>query len=566
MGASRKSPLFRSRRVIAVDRVVGLGQVSEPEHDTLKRRPIQLLEYLVQPGPEPTLHLADQRHSEVAELVDDSAAVFHVRHTLDQPMVSQAVHDPSQSRRGDIESLREGTRRKSRFGPQDEHHTQLRDGKAEGSPFLEPARIGASDQAPEEVEYLFLKFDVPICNSCHMSNFLTNAKYSTSGDTIALVTSEFESSTENTALKNVIIAEIQERGAIPFRDFMDMALYHPIHGYYTSEREKMGRDGDYLTSPEVSPLFGAMIGRQVREMWQSMDSTDEFTIVECGAGNGTLARDILAWAKRAAPDLYSAASYQIVEISEPLRRRQRARLEADGFDGKAAWSDGLPGNVTGCILSNELLDAMPVHRVTMEAGRLREVFVGWDGTGFTEHLHDPSPSIAEYFGRLNLQPGEGCFAEVNLAAVEWAQAAGQALGRGFVLTFDYGYGAQDLYASWRKDGTLLGFYRQNPTTDPYARIGHQDLTSHVDFTSIKRAGETAGLTTAGLVTQSEFLGNLGIHEALQNPTDAGLEEHFARRRAITELMDPADLGRIKVLLQSKGVNGDALSGFSQAES
>jgi SAM-dependent MidA family methyltransferase len=376
------------------------------------------------------------------------------------------------------------------------------------------------------------------------------------------VTSEFESAIENTALKNVIVAEIEGRGGIPFRDFMDLALYHPQHGYYTSEREKMGRDGDYLTSPEVSPLFGAMIGRQLREMWQAMDRPDPFTIAECGAGNGTLARDILAWANRAAPDLYSAISYQIIEISEPLRHRQRARLEADGLADRGAWSADLPGDITGCILSNELLDAMPIHRVTTKADRLREVFVGWDGTGFTEDLHDPSPGIAEYFDRLNLQPGDGCLAEVNLAAVEWDQAAGKALGRGFVLTFDYGYGAQDLYAPWRKDGTLLGFYRHNPTTNPYARIGRQDLTSHVDFTSVKRAGEAAGLTTAGFVTQSEFLGNLGIHEALQSPTGAGLEEHFARRRAVTELMDPAGLGRIKVLLQSKEVSGDALSGFS----
>lgn len=380
------------------------------------------------------------------------------------------------------------------------------------------------------------------------------------------MTSEFESSTENTALKNVIIAEIQGQGAIPFRDFMDLALYHPLHGYYMSEREKMGRDGDYLTSPEVSPLFGAMIGRQLREMWQSMDNTNQFTIVECGAGNGTLARDILAWAQRAAPDLYSAISYRIIEVSEPLRRRQRARLEADALDTKAVWSANLPDDIAGCILSNELLDAMPVHRVTTAAGRLREVFVGWDGSGFKEHLHDPSPGIAEYFDQLDLQPAEGCFAEVNLAAVEWAQDAGKSLRRGFVVTFDYGYEARELYAPWRTAGTLLGFYRHNPTDDPYARIGRQDLTSHVDFTSVKRAGEAAGLTTVGLVTQSEFLASLGIHEALQDPIGADLEEHFARRRAITELMDPAGLGRIKVLLQSKGVSGVTLSGLRGVDS
>jgi SAM-dependent MidA family methyltransferase len=375
------------------------------------------------------------------------------------------------------------------------------------------------------------------------------------------VAAEFESSTENTALRELIVARIRDEGGISFRDFMEMALYHPQHGYYTGDREKMGREGDYLTSPEVSPLFGAMVGRGLREMWEAIGHTEPFTIVECGGGNGTLARDILAWARRAAPDLFAAMRYLIVEVSGALRDRQQRRLAVDNLADRAEWHEAIPPGTRGCILSNELLDAMPVHRVKVEGGPLREVFVTWDGSGFAEELREPAPAIIEYFERLGLLPGEGCTAEVNPAAVEWVGEAGEALAEGFVLTFDYGYEAEELYAPWRTDGTLLGFYRHNPSTDPYARIGRQDLTSHVDFTSVRRAGEQAGLRTLGLTSQSEFLMGLGIQEALMGET-GDLEERMARRQAVMELIDPGGLGRIRVLVQGKGVGGVTLTGWS----
>ncbi len=360
-----------------------------------------------------------------------------------------------------------------------------------------------------------------------------------------------------------MIARIEAEGGISFRDFMAMALYEPHHGYYTSEREKMGRDGDYLTSPEVSPLFGAMVGRQLREMWQLLGNPDPFTVVECGAGNGTLARDILSWAHRAAPELHGVTRYVIVELSEKLRSRQAARLQAEGLGERVTWDAPIPKGVTGCILSNELLDAMPVHRVSVEGGQLHVVFVTWDGSQFREELREPADAVVDYFERLGRPPGEGCKAEVNLAAVEWTREAAEALAEGFVVTFDYGYEAEELYAPWRTDGTLLGFYRHNPTTNYYARIGRQDLTSHVDFTSVRRAGEQGGMRTLGLVSQAEFLTNLGIHEALE--AEADLEERMARRRSVMELTDVGGLGRIKVLVQAKGMSSDGLIGLHQAE-
>ncbi len=365
---------------------------------------------------------------------------------------------------------------------------------------------------------------------------------------------EFETATESAALKEAIVARIQSRGPIPFRDFMESALYHPQHGYYFSRREKMGRQGDYLTSPEVSPIFGVMLARQLREMWQALGRPSRFDIVEAGAGTGLLCRDILRWAHEQAPDFRGVLAYTIVEVSRVLAERQREVLAGEGCDVR--WSADLPSGIEGSVVSNELLDSFPVHRVCVRNGELTEVFVGWNGVRFVEELRPPStPEIESYFNRLGLTPGEGCRAEVNLAAPQWMRRAGRALRKGFLLTFDYGYEAAELYAPWRADGTLLCFYRHNPSPDPYTRIGRQDITSHVDFTTLRRGGEDAGLRTLGLNPQSEFLTNLGIAEALApaGEGDADLEEYYARRRAVSELVDPAALGRIRVLLQAKGV-------------
>ncbi|HEY5639201.1 MAG TPA: SAM-dependent methyltransferase [Dehalococcoidia bacterium] len=369
---------------------------------------------------------------------------------------------------------------------------------------------------------------------------------------------EFEPQTENAALKAAIASAIDDAGdALPFRDFMALALYHPALGYYTSAREVIGRAADYVTSPELTPLFGAMLGRQLREMWERLGRPQRFDAVETGPGTGVLARDVLAWAARTTPEFAAALQYTLVETSRALVKRQRATLAAEGL--KARWSKSLPAGIRGCILSNELLDALPVHLVTVQGGALREIFVKRDGDGFGEELRDPAADVTAYFEALGLLPGEGCRAEVNIEATRWMADAAHALdrGRGYVLTFDYGYEAEELYAPWRTDGTLLCFYRQNPSADPYARIGRQDITSHVDFTTIRRSGENAGLRTLGLTTQAEFLGALGIGEALEPPTGdrPDMEEYFARRRAVTDLIDPGGLGRVKVLVQSMSAAG-----------
>jgi SAM-dependent MidA family methyltransferase len=382
-------------------------------------------------------------------------------------------------------------------------------------------------------------------------------------------TSDFPSTTENEALRDIIRERIAEAGAITFREFMDLALYHPRHGYYCSPREKMGRQGDYLTSPEVHPIFGWLVGKQLGQMWEVIGRPEPFTVVEIGAGSGALARDILDWARRHAPEFFAALEYRLVEVSEELAARQRRAVqEVDERLEKAAWLPALEaiaeGSVVGCLLSNELADAFPVHRVTVRAGRLQEVYVDWRHGRFEERLGPPSTlALEEYFRRLGLLPGEDCQAEVNLDALAWMRALARALGRGFVMTFDYGYSAEQLYAPWRRQGTFLCFYRHNPSADPYARVGRQDMTSSVDFTSLIQAAQEAGLETVGLAGQSQFLTALGIDGALAPAArgDLPLEEYYARRRALTELLDPAGLGRIRVLIQSKGVKGPRLLGL-----
>jgi SAM-dependent MidA family methyltransferase len=308
-----------------------------------------------------------------------------------------------------------------------------------------------------------------------------------------------------------------------------------------------------------------MVGRQLREMWEVMGKPGRFQVVEAGAGSGRLCDDLLRWASRAAPAFAGAIDYVLVERSAAMVARQKRLLADDRLSDSVRWTETLPEDVEGCILSNELLDAMPVHLVTVVEGELREVFVCLDGESLREELRDPSSGeISQYFGRLGLMPGEGNRAEVNLEALNWMREAAQRLRIGFLLTFDYGYVAEELYAPWRSQGTLLCFYRHNPSNDPYVRIGRQDMTAHVDFATLRRTAEEGGLTTLGLTTQSQFLERLGIMEALTPPgkaeTDA--EEYVARRRAVMELLDPGGLGRIKVLVQTKGHEAARLAGLA----
>jgi SAM-dependent MidA family methyltransferase len=297
-----------------------------------------------------------------------------------------------------------------------------------------------------------------------------------------------------------------------------------------------------------------------------MSRPQRFDIVEYGAGSGLLARDLLHWAHTHEPEFAAALRYRIVEISPSLRDVQRRTLAGHVPPDEVEWLDARPSGVTGCVLSNELIDAFPVHRVVRTGDELREVYVAVDAAGrFVDELRSLSDAaIARYFDDLGLLPGEGCYAEANLDAPRWIANVARSLDRGYVLTLDYGYEATNLYAAWRRDGTLLCFYRQSTSSDPYQRIGKQDMTASVDFTTLRRAGEAAGLSTIAMTDQSSFLVRLGIGDGIasvaqERPGEMG--EYFARRKVVMDLIDPARLGRIRVLLQGKGVPDSTLRGF-----
>lgn len=376
---------------------------------------------------------------------------------------------------------------------------------------------------------------------------------------------EFDSITESAPL----VAELRERiardRAITFRDFMGAALYHPTFGYYSTSAGAMTRGGDYVTSPEVHSIFGTLVAKQLFELWETMSRPPRFDLVEQGVGTGLLARDILRWSARE-PQFAAALRYGIIETSPALERVQHDTLAELRPPHAVEWLDELPAPITGCVLSNELVDAFPVHRVVREGDLLREVFVTWSDGRFADELRPLSnPALGRYFDDLGMLPGEGCHAEVNLEAPRWIAGVSGALSRGYVLTFDYGYEAPQLYAPWRRDGTLLCFYRQSASSDPYQRIGKQDITSSVDFTTLRAAAERSGLHTIGMTDQADFLVRLGIGDGIAAVAEAAspqMDEYFARRRVVMDLIDPAKLGRIKVLLQGKDVPDAPLSGFS----
>jgi SAM-dependent MidA family methyltransferase len=377
------------------------------------------------------------------------------------------------------------------------------------------------------------------------------------------VRDEFASITERSALVEELRRRIDADGPMTFRAFMEAALYHPRYGYYRTSDGVTGRGGDYVTSPEVHPIFGTLVAKQIIEFWAAMGRPATFDVVEAGAGRGLLARDILLRAAEDA-DFSAAVRYRICEPSELLRDAQRRCLIEAGIDDRSVeWSDVMPAGVRGCIVTNELLDALPVHRVVRRGDELLEVYVAHNGEGFRDEVGPLSDArLRTYFDALGLLPGDGCFAEVNLDAVEWIGSAAAALDEGYVLTFDYGYEARELYAPWRRDGTLLCFYRQSASSDPYQRVGRQDMTASVDFTTLRREGEAAGLHALAMTDQADFLVRMGIGDALtavmqrERPV---IEEYFARRNVVLDLIDPAKLGRIKVLLQAKVRAGAAPS-------
>lgn len=371
---------------------------------------------------------------------------------------------------------------------------------------------------------------------------------------------------EKTALYDIIASRIAKTGRITFAEFMEACLYEPGLGYYTSPGRKVGAEGDFYTSISVHAAFGRVIGREIAQMWRSMGGAKGFTLVECGAGNGRLACDILDYLAEREQAMYSTLQLVLVEKEPSLETAQGELLAPHRDHVRWLKPDEFYGGgftFSGCLYSNELIDAQPVHRAVMTSDGLLEFFVTLKDGELAEEVGPPStPALADYLKRLDIRLHPGQQIEINLAAVEWLARASLALTQGFMLTIDYGYPAEELFAAHRNMGTLLCYYRHKVEDNPYIRLGEQDITTHVDFTTLARRGAELGLQPVWFGEQYRFLMAAGIVEELQEleRSDVSQEEKLKVRLAFKKLIMPeGGMGdTFKVLIQAKGVRDPKL--------
>lgn len=370
------------------------------------------------------------------------------------------------------------------------------------------------------------------------------------------MTLQIPSQSNSSPLVALLHQQSQSSAGISFADFMAQALYHHEYGYYMTSRDRIGKAGDFYTSSCVNALFGRLVARQLMQMADLL-SAEKFQIVEQGAGEGHLALDILDALAEEAPKLYERLSYTLVELSKDNRLRQASCLDA--HSSKVAWSGEDDWSITsGCFLSNELVDAFPVHVVEKHSNLLQEVFVISRDDAFVEELRPiADPRFATHFDWLGCSPIEGNRAEVNLEAPDWMRRVGRRLDRGFVLTIDYGYPAKELYAPHRRAGTLMCYHRHQADDNPYDHVGEKDITAHVDFTALQKAGSEVGLETLCFSEQYRFLLGLGFFEELVRLEASAANEKEARALRLTLknlIMPEAGMGEtFKVLVQGKNV-------------
>jgi SAM-dependent MidA family methyltransferase len=355
------------------------------------------------------------------------------------------------------------------------------------------------------------------------------------------------------SLSEIIIKKIQKNGPISFRDFMVMALYYPELGYYASSKNKIGKNGDFYTSPNLSSAFGELLAKQLEEMWHILGER-EFTIVEMGAGTGLLSMDVLKYLN-GNKELSRKLEYCIVEKSRELREEQKRFL-----GGSVKWRDSIQelSGLEGCIFSNEVVDAFPVHQVVMDE-ELMEIYVDYDN-GFVEILKPAGEVLNDYFSELGVFLPRGYRTEINHDVLKWIERIASSLKRGFVITIDYGYPSYELYQDYRDRGTSMCYYKHTANENPYEHIGEQDITSHVNFSALAHWGRKYELEKCGFTDQLHFLMGVGIEEYLQKIQLNEPKNYLKKVLPLKTLM--MEMGEtFKILIQEKAVRYKELSGL-----
>ena len=367
-----------------------------------------------------------------------------------------------------------------------------------------------------------------------------------------------------TPLAELLSDRIRRFGPLTFADYMRECLYHPVHGYYS--KTESTRFADYYTSVDVHPIFGRLLARQFAEMWESLGQPEEFTLVEAGAGVGRLAAHVLDLSEAKLPAFYNASRYVAVERSASRREQSAIRLKRHADAGHFRASIEIPARIPeGCLFSNELVDALPVHRTVMDNGALKEIFVGISGGQFADVIAPLSTcAISEYFATQGVSLQEGQQAEAGLEACDWITEVGRRLERGYVLTIDYGHPAAELFDEHHMRGTLLAYRNHRVSEDYYASPGEQDLTAHVNFTALETWGKRSGLETAGCTSQTAFLLALGQGTDFADLYEDGHTEaeRVRARLQLKTLIHPEGMGeQFQVFIQRKGIDAWHLTGL-----
>jgi len=350
------------------------------------------------------------------------------------------------------------------------------------------------------------------------------------------------------ALQRQIAADIDRQGgAMPFSRFMEQALYAPGLGYYSGGSAKLGRDGDFTTAPELTPLFGQALAHAAA----AIIAQSAPHILEFGAGTGKLAFDVLT---ELAGTGVAVESYSIVDLSGELRARQQERLK--DFP-QVRWLDTLPERFDGVVLGNEVLDAMPVEMVTLTGQGWQALHVTVRDGAFAWQLVAPDAALAEQIARQIPDQDTlpvGYVTEVHGAACGFMATLGRMLGQGAALLFDYGFPAREYYLGDRATGTLMCHYRHHAHPDPFYLPGLQDITAHVDFTAMALAAQEAGADVLGYTSQAGFLIGVGVSELLLRTDPSDAARYLPQANALQKLLSPAEMGELfKVLTVGKGV-------------